>query len=69
MAEPIEMLFGLWTQVGPRKHVLGRVHTDATCLIPVNRPCAAAMRPYVELFWPLVNYIIPRVCVCVCVCV
>jgi len=21
MAEPIEMLFGLWTQVGPRKHV------------------------------------------------
>jgi len=22
MAEPIEMLFGLWTQVGPRNHVL-----------------------------------------------
>jgi len=22
-AEPIEMLFGIWTQVGPRKHVLG----------------------------------------------
>jgi len=22
-AEPIEMLFGLWTQVGPRYHVLG----------------------------------------------
>jgi len=21
-AEPIEMLFGLWTQVGPKKHVL-----------------------------------------------
>ena len=22
-AEPIEMLFGMWTRVGPRKHVLG----------------------------------------------
>jgi len=29
MAEPIEILFGLWTQVGPRKHVLGGVHTGA----------------------------------------
>jgi len=25
MAEPIEMLFGLWTRVGPRKHVLDEV--------------------------------------------
>ena len=24
MAEPIEMPFGLWTRVGPRKHVLHR---------------------------------------------
>jgi len=24
MAELIEMLFGLWTQVGPRKHVLDK---------------------------------------------
>jgi len=24
MDEPIEMLFGLWAQVGPRDHVLGR---------------------------------------------
>jgi len=23
MAEPIEMPFGIWTRVGPRKHVLG----------------------------------------------
>jgi len=22
-AEPIEMLFGIWTRVGPMKHVLG----------------------------------------------
>jgi len=30
MAEPIEMLFGVWTRVGPRKHVLDGVHIDAT---------------------------------------
>jgi len=24
MAEPIEMLFGLWARVGPRNHVLDR---------------------------------------------
>jgi len=29
MAEPIEMPFGLWTRVGPRKHVLW-VRTGAT---------------------------------------
>jgi len=27
-AEPIEMPFGLWARVGPRKHVLG---PDAAC--------------------------------------
>ena len=26
----------------------------ATCPIPLNRPCAAAVRPYVTLLWPLV---------------
>jgi len=30
MAEPTEMLFGIWTGVGSRKHVLGGVHTGAT---------------------------------------
>jgi len=25
MAEPINILFGLWTRVGPRKHVLDEV--------------------------------------------
>jgi len=50
MAEPIEMLFGLLTQVGPRKHVLGDVHSGATWRIPVlNRPCAAAMRPFCQI--------------------
>jgi len=27
VAELVEMPFGFWTQVGPRKDVLGRVHT------------------------------------------
>ena len=29
-AEPIEMPFGIWTPVGPRKHVLDGVHIGAT---------------------------------------
>ena len=30
MAEQVEMPFGLWTRVGPRKNVLGGVHIGAT---------------------------------------
>jgi len=37
-AEPIEVLFGIWTHVGPRKHVLGGAQTSATWRIPLNRP-------------------------------
>jgi len=48
-AELIEMPFVLWTLAGPRKHVLGEVHTDATWQTPLNRPCAAAMRPILKL--------------------
>ena len=48
-AEAIEMLFGIWTRVDPRKHVLGGVHTGTSWRIPLNRPCAAAMRPVVKL--------------------
>jgi len=55
-AELIEMPFGTWTQVGTRKHVLGRGHTGATWQIPLNRPCVAVMRPVVKLLWPLVYY-------------
>jgi len=47
--EPIEMPFGIWTRVGPPKHVLGGVHSGATWRIPLNRPCAAVMRPVVKL--------------------
>jgi len=53
-AEPIEVPFGIWTQVGPRDYVLGRLLTGATWRILLNRPRAAAMRPVVKLFWPLV---------------
>jgi len=40
-AEPIEMPFEIWTR--------GRVHTGTTWRIPLNRPCADAMRPAVKL--------------------
>ena len=46
--EPIEMPFGIWTRVGPRKHVLGG-HVDAVWRIRVNRLYAVAMRLYVKL--------------------
>jgi len=32
------------------------VHIGATWRIWLNRPCAAAMRPYVKLLWPLVSF-------------
>jgi len=53
-AESIDMPFGIWTRVGPRKQVLGGVQTGATWRMPLKRPCAAAMRPAVKLLWPLV---------------
>jgi len=46
----------VWTCVGPRKHVLDGVQIGATWRIPLNCPCAAAMRPYVKLLWPPVIY-------------
>jgi len=54
-AEPIEMAFGIWTRVGPRKHVLGGLYTGATWRIPLNRPYAATMRPMVKLLGSLVS--------------
>jgi len=30
MVEPVEMLFGMWTWVGPARHVLDGVHIGAT---------------------------------------
>jgi len=34
------------------------VHIGAIRRLRLNRPCAAAMRPYVKLLWPLVIIII-----------
>jgi len=50
MAEPIEMPFGVWSWVGPRKHVLDGMHIDTTWKkIQLIRPCVMAMLPFVKL--------------------
>jgi len=48
-AELIEMPFGMWTRVGPRKHVLDGVHIVSTWLIRLGRPRVAAMRPFCKI--------------------
>jgi len=48
-AEPIEMLFGVWTPLGPRKDVVYGVHIGATWRIRLNRPCTVAMRSFCQL--------------------
>jgi len=40
---------GLWTWVGLRNRVLDGVHIGATWRIRLNRPCAAAMRPFCQI--------------------
>ena len=55
-AEPIEMLFGLWTRMGPRKHVVGGMLTGATWRIPLNRPCTAAIRPFCQITFIIILY-------------
>jgi len=51
IAELIKMPFGLWTLVGPMKHVLYGVHIGAVwhVRIRLNRPCSAAY-----------NYVVPE---------
>jgi len=56
-AELNEMPFGMWTRVGPRKHVFDGLHIGTTWQIRLNRPCAVAMQSYVELLWPLACWI------------
>jgi len=48
-AEPTEMQFGMLSWAGPGNHVLDVVDIGATWQIRLNRPSAAAMRPYVKL--------------------
>jgi len=59
-AEPIEMPFGLWIQVGAGNHVLDggpvphgkgklrRGEEAARCKYTEYRPCAATMRPFIK---------------------
>ena len=55
-AETIKMLFGMWTRMGSRKHVLDGVHIDTTWRIRLNHPCVAAvMHAYVKLLLLLVR--------------
>jgi len=60
MAEPINLPFGLWPQVGQRKHKFNRICQEvpmcphgrahgATWRIRLNCPSAAAMQSYVKL--------------------
>jgi len=70
---PSIMSFGMWTQVGPRKHI------GATWRMPLNRPCTAAMRPFCQMtlttccyyfvFRKGVMYCDQRICMSICVCV
>ena len=43
------MLFGLWTRMGPRKHVFDGVHIGAIWQIRLNHPRAAVMRYFCQI--------------------
>ena len=47
-AEPIEMPFGVWTRMCPRKHVLDSITLTlgATGRIRLNHPCVAEIQPF-----------------------
>ena len=48
-AETVELSFGMWTRLGPRKHVLDGVHIGVTWRIRLNGPCVAAMQPFCQI--------------------
>jgi len=49
-AEPMEMLFGIWTWVDSGKQV--GVHIGTTGQVRLSRLCAAAMQPFFRLLLP-----------------
>ena len=51
MTELTEMLFRLWSRVGPRKPILGAVHTGETWRIPLTRQYAAAMLHFLSNYF------------------
>ena len=54
-AEPIEMPFGEGADsCGLKEALIDAVHIGATWRIPINDPCAAAIRQYVKLLCPLI---------------
>jgi len=54
-AEPIEMPFGVWTRVGPRKHAIGgRAHRRYLANIIVPLMCGGDAAFFDKLLWPLV---------------
>jgi len=68
MAESIDLLFGLWTQVGRRKHKFSGIrqvcqcalmggHIGSTWRIRLNHPSTVVMWRYVKLLWPLVIFV------------
>jgi len=57
MAELIEMPFGFRIRVGPRKHVLGGVHTGATWRIQFNRLCGGYAAFLSNYFGHLLYYL------------
>jgi len=63
MSEPIEMLFRLWTRVGPTKHVVGGVHTNATLVPSVCGVDAAFLSGYFDcLLLILIHRLMAAVC-------
>ena len=61
-AEPIQIQYGILSQVGPGNHVLDGVHTVTTRRIWFNHPCAAEMQPYVRLLCPLAYFPVIILC-------
>ena len=51
MAEPIEMLFGIWTRVGPRNHILGAIHTDMSRKMALLRSVNGFLSSLSALGW------------------
>jgi len=49
MAELIEMPFGLWTWMGPKKDVLHRGAHWRNLQIRLHHPCRAAMQPFRQI--------------------
>jgi len=61
-AEPIEMPFGMWTWVGPRKHILDRGAHWRHLANMIEPSMCSGMQPFSKLLWPLDYYFICTYC-------